>query len=84
MSENYSTPRSDRTAAFEPPIPGERLANQRQDATESQLDAAADLDGNELHVSGARCGLCGQLIRAGADVRKTVAGAYQHEVCPVL
>jgi hypothetical protein len=84
MSENYSAPRSDRTAAYVPPIPGERMANQIEDAAESRLDADADLDSNELHVTGAECVLCGRSIRAGADVRRTVAGKYQHEVCPAF
>lgn len=83
MSENYSTPRSDRTAAYVAPIPGERTANQFQDASESQVDTDADLDSNELHVKGAECVLCGKVIRAGADVRRTVSGKYQHEACPV-
>lgn len=84
MSDSYSTPRSDRTSAYVAPIPGERTANQLQDATESQVDADADLDSNELHVSGAECARCGKPIRAGADVRRTVSGTYQHEICPVL
>lgn len=81
MSE---TPRSDRTAAYVPPIPGERMANQIEDAAESHVDADADLDSNELHVAGAKCLLCGKPIRAGSDVRRTVSGAYQHEVCPAF
>jgi hypothetical protein len=81
MSE---TPRSDRTAALVPPIPGEQMASQIQDAAESQLDADSDLDSNELHVSGSECVVCGKPIRAGADVRRTVSGRYQHEVCPAF
>jgi hypothetical protein len=84
MRENDSTPRSDRTSAFVPPIPGERMANQIEAASESHVDPDAELDSNELHVAGAVCVLCGKLIGAGSDVRKTVSGNYQHEVCPVL
>jgi hypothetical protein len=40
-----------------------------------------DLESNELHASGRVCARCGQAIRPEDDVRRTVRGTYQHEVC---
>ena len=66
-----------------PPIPGEKMARQIENATESAIDEGADLESNELHASGRTCARCGAVIRAGEDVRRTAAGLYQHEVCPL-
>ena len=84
MTGPESTPRTDRAAGANlPPIPGERMARQIEDATESAVDEDADLESNELHAGGRTCARCGATIRAGEDVRRTAAGLYQHEVCPL-
>ena len=82
-SASGSTPRTDRApGAVEPPLPGERMAQQIEDAVESSVDRDADLESNELHAGGQTCFRCGRVIRPSQDVRRTVTGAYQHEVCP--
>jgi len=77
------TPRTDRPAgAVEPPLPGEKSASNLQDYREHLVDAAADMEDNELHVTGHTCARCGRPIRPGDDVRRTASGHYEHEVCP--
>ena len=80
---NDEAPRSDRTAAVVPPIPGEGMAAQAQDADQALVDADADFDSNELHARGKVCARCGKPIQAGEDARRTASGSYQHELCPV-
>jgi hypothetical protein len=41
-----------------------------------------EAESNELHAPGKVCGICGQTIIAGQDVRRRVDGTWMHEVCP--
>lgn len=50
---------------------------------EAAVDRVADLESNELKAAGETCARCGRVIAAGSDVRRTVSGSYQHEVCPI-
>jgi hypothetical protein len=56
-----------------------------EEATEVDLmgDQTGDVESNELRVStGEVCIRCKEPIEEGADVRRTAAGDYEHEVCP--
>jgi hypothetical protein len=49
---------------------------------ETSTDASVDMDTNLLHGgSGQVCPRCGRMIRDGQAVRRTLSGAYQHDVC---
>ena len=50
---------------------------------EAAVNPAADVESNELKVSGQVCGRCGQPIDAGSDVRRRGNDGYVHEVCPL-
>jgi hypothetical protein len=74
-------PRVDDPAEAHVPIPGEKAAHDMEEAEEHFLDPGVDPESNELHASGRVCGRCGHPFRPGDDVRRTVRGMYQHEVC---
>ena len=63
------------------PLHGEQTAHDMGEAEEHFLNPDTDLESNELHASGQVCVRCGQPIRPADDVRRTVRGTYQHEVC---
>jgi hypothetical protein len=63
------------------PLPGIQTAHDTEAAEEHLLIPEVDLESNELHASGRVCARCGQAIRPEDDVRRTVSGTYQHEVC---
>ena len=63
------------------PLPGIKTAHDMEEAEEHFLSPDVDLESNELHASGRLCALCGQRILPEDDVRRTVGGTYQHEVC---
>ena len=70
-----------------PPPAGMRAqwaARPFEDAADiEQLDPDADVASNELHATaGTTCVRCGRVIQAGAEVRRTPAGGWEHEVCP--
>ena len=57
---------------------------QEAEEFEKQLVATDfDLEGNELHAGGQTCARCGRKFQPGEDVRRTLAGAYQHDTCPL-
>ena len=62
-------------------LPGEQQAHNAGEAEEHFLNPDVDLKSNELHAGGRVCARCGQAFRPGDDVRRTVSGKYQHEVC---
>ena len=62
-------------------LPGIQTAHDTEEAEEHLLMPEVDLESNELHASGRVCARCGQAIRPEDDVRRTVRGTYQHEVC---
>lgn len=77
-----TTPRMDDPARdAHIPLPGIKTAHDMEEAEEHFLDPDADLESNELHAGGRVCARCGQVIRPGDDVRRTVRGTFQHEVC---
>lgn len=81
MSDN-TTPRvNDPATDAHIPLPGIKTAHDVEEAEEHFLASDVDLEGNELHASGQVCARCGQAIRPEDDVRRTVRGTYQHEVC---
>ena len=63
------------------PLPGIKTAHDAEEAEEHFLSPDVDLESNELHASGRVCVRCGQRILPEDDVRRTVRGTYQHEVC---
>jgi hypothetical protein len=63
------------------PLPGIQTAHDMGEAEEHFLNPDVELVSNELHASGQVCARCGQPIRPADDVRRTVRGTYQHEVC---
>ncbi len=63
------------------PLPGIKTAHDMGEAEEYFLSPDVDLESNELHADGRVCERCGQRIRPEDDVRRTVRGRYQHEVC---
>jgi hypothetical protein len=76
------TPRTDHPAGgVNLPLPGIQTANDIQAAQEHLIDPETDPETNELHAAGWTCARCGQTIRPEDDVRRTLSGAYQHEVC---
>jgi hypothetical protein len=80
--QDERTPRTDHPAeGVDLPLPGIKTAHDIQEAQERLVDSGADLESNELHVSGRTCARCGRAIRPEDDVRRTVSGSYQHEVC---
>jgi len=77
------TPRTDHPAeGVDLPLPGIQTAHDMQAAEEQLTDIGIDLESNELHAGGRTCARCGQTIHPDQDVRRTVSGAYQHEICP--
>jgi hypothetical protein len=76
------TPRMDDPARdAHVPLPGIQTAQDMEAAEEHFLSSGADIESNELHASGRVCARCGQAIQPGEDVRRTVSGSYQHELC---
>jgi hypothetical protein len=65
------------------PIPGIQTAQDMEAAGEHFLSPDADIESNELHATGRVCARCGQAIQPGEDVRRTVSGGFQHELCPL-
>jgi hypothetical protein len=63
------------------PLPGIKTAHDMEEAEENFLSPDIDLETNELHAGGRICARCGQRISPEDDVRRTVSGRYQHEVC---
>jgi len=46
------------------------------------VDAAADPDGNNLHLSaGHACPACGRAIESYQSVRRMASGEYEHDIC---
>ena len=64
------------------PLPGIKTAHDMEEAGEHLVSPDAVLEGNELHAGGKTCARCGREIEPGEDVRRTLSGAYQHEICP--
>jgi hypothetical protein len=62
--------------------PNEEEGGRIEEADEHETYANIDFEENELHAAGQTCARCGRPIAPGADVRRTVSGGYQHEVCP--
>ena len=62
--------------------PNEEAGSRLEDEVEHETSPGADFEENELHAGGQTCARCGRPIAPGADVRRTVSGGYQHEVCP--
>jgi hypothetical protein len=78
------TPRMDDPARdAHVPIPGIKTAQDMEAAGETFLSPDTDIESNELHATGRVCARCGQAIQSGEDVRRTVTGGYQHELCPL-
>jgi hypothetical protein len=63
-------------------LPGEAGAVELGNAEDRYTDAAADMDANELHVSGQTCARCNRPILEGEDVRRRIDGTFQHDTCP--
>jgi hypothetical protein len=83
MTQNDQTPRTDRPpGGVDLPLPGIKTARDVQDAREHLVDPDVDFESHELHAEGRRCARCGRAIGPKEDVRRTAAGAYQHEFCP--
>lgn len=62
----------------------ERHWRSEVDAEAEESEPDVDIASNELHAGvGEKCARCGQTIRTGEAVRRTFAGAYQHENCEV-
>jgi hypothetical protein len=76
------TPRSDRTAARPPPLPGEAAAVGFGNREDTATDAAADMDDNELHAAGQVCSRCHGVIGPEEAARRHLDGTFQHEICP--
>jgi hypothetical protein len=77
-----TTPRMDDPARdAHIPLPGIQTAHDMEEAEEQFVDPDVDLGSNKLHASGRVCSRCGQAIRPEEDVRRTVRGTYEHEVC---
>jgi hypothetical protein len=83
MSDNTTPGVNDPARDAHIPLPGIKTAHDIEEAEEHFLTPDADLEDNELHSSGRVCARCGQAIRPEDDVRRTVRGTYQHEVCPL-
>jgi hypothetical protein len=82
--QDEQEPRSDRPAeGVNLPLPGLKTAHEIQEAEEQMVAADFDLEGNELHAGGQTCARCGRKFQPGEDVRRTLAGAYQHDTCPL-
>ena len=62
--------------------PNEEAGSRLEDDVEHETYGEADFEENALHAAGQTCTRCGRPIAPGADVRRTVSGGYQHEVCP--
>jgi hypothetical protein len=62
--------------------PNEEEGRRLEYEDEHQTYGEADFEENELHATGQTCARCGRPIAPGQDVRRTVSGGYQHEVCP--
>jgi hypothetical protein len=62
--------------------PNEEAGSRLENEVEHETDLGADFEENALHAAGRTCARCGRPIEPGADVRRTVSGGYQHEVCP--
>ena len=62
--------------------PNEEAGRRYEDEVEHETYGEADFEENALHATGQTCARCGRPIAPGADVRRTVSGGYQHEVCP--
>ena len=76
------TPRMDDPARdAHVPIPGIQTAQDMEAGDEHFQSSDADIEGNELHVSGRVCVRCGKEIQPGEDVRRTASGSFQHELC---
>jgi hypothetical protein len=81
MPDN-KTPRMDDPARdAHIPLPGDQQAVRVGEAEEHFVNPDSDLESNELHASGRVCARCGQPFRPEDDVRRTLRGTYQHEVC---
>ena len=61
-------------------LAGEEEGRQWQEAAEHQA-TDVDFEDNELRAAGRTCVRCGRVIAPEDDVRRTVSGDYQHEVC---
>lgn len=59
----------------------EDLGGPAEDRAVSHQDGVL-LDDNEAHAPGKVCGVCGQVITPGQDVRRRADGGWMHEVCP--
>ena len=66
-----------------PPIPGEKMARQIENATESAIDEGADLESNEFRVGRPDLRPLRSPHPPGEDVRRTAARLDKHEVCPL-
>ena len=62
--------------------PNEEAGRRLEDEDEHETYGEEDFEENALHAGGQTCARCGRPIAPGADVRRTVSGGYQHEVCP--
>ena len=79
-----TTPRMDDPARdAHIPLPGIKTAHDTEEAEEHLLIPDVDLESNELHTSGRVCARCGQAIGPVDDVRRTLGGMFEHEVCPM-
>ena len=65
------------------PLPGIKTAVDMEVGDEHFQSADADIESNQLHATGRVCARCGHAIQPGEDVRRTVSGGYQHELCPL-
>jgi hypothetical protein len=63
------------------PLPGIKSAHDMGEDEAHFLSQDVELESNELHASGRVCARCGQPFRPEDDVRRTLRGTYQHEVC---
>src|SRR3954471_10608458 len=55
------------------------------EADEAAVNERTDIASNELHAAaGKTCARCHRPLEAGTDVRRTVAGEYEHERCPIV
>jgi hypothetical protein len=78
MTEGPTSPPED----FDLRNPNEEEGRRLEEEDEHQTYGEADFEENELHATGQTCARCGRPIAPGQDVRRTVSGGYQHEVCP--
>jgi hypothetical protein len=79
MIEGETSGTSSQPEGFEL-LPGEEEGRRWEEAVEHQA-TDVDFEDNELRAAGRTCVRCGRVIAPEDDVRRTVSGAYEHEVC---